>query len=138
MRLQMALDMLHRKIEEWTEKAFIAPEVSEPKIEAFLEFGSDLVAHLHEVAGQLEIVDEEAMVPETDAAGPELCDEIAELFLDEWAHIDFTERPPGAQIDELGEVMDAIAEVLDAPPEDCEMELEEATEMLDDYLAGVM
>ena len=134
MRLTMALDMLHRKIEEWAEEAFIEPDVSDIAIEGFVEFGSDMVAYLHELAEQFEMSDEEVMLPEMEAEGAELCDEIATLFVDEWALRDFAERPAGVDIEGLRELMETVADVLSAPPDDCEMELETAIEELDEFL----
>lgn len=138
MQLKMALDTLHRKIEEWTEEALIEPEVPEPDAEGFREFGSELVGYLHDTAEKLELSLEEVVVPERGASGEELCEELTDIFLDEWAMTDFAERPVGVHLEGLQEVMDAVAEVLEASPEDSRLELEEATLQLDEFLAEVL
>lgn len=138
MRLKMALDMLHRHIEEWTEEAMIEPEVADPDAEGLREFGSELVAYLHEAAEKLEIDRQNVVVPEKDADSRELCEEITEVFVDEWTMMDFAERPAGVHIEGLREVMEAVADVLEAAPEDCDWELEAATEQLDEFLVEVI
>lgn len=137
MQLNMALDLLHRRIEEWTEEAMIEPDTPTAQAEGFREFGSELVAYLHEAAEKMEMTVEELMIPENDAENWELCDEIAELLLDEWAMIDFAERPAGVELDELRPLLVAVADVLEAPADDCAPELEEANEMLDEFLMEV-
>ena len=138
MRLKMALDALHRKIEEWTEEAMIEPEVEDAELEGFREFGTELVGYLHDAAEKLEIDDRELVIPPDDIDADELCEELTDIFVDEWAMIDFAERPIGVEIDGLREVMEMVAEALQAPPDDCVDELEDAIMELDDFLAEVL
>ena len=135
MHLNMGLDLLHRRIEEWAEEAMIEPDVPEREVEAFREYGSELVAFLHDVSEEMELGFEDLMVPGDDATAGELCEELTQTFLDEWERLSFGERPGGLEMDALREVLEAVTEVVEAPVDDADLELEDAAELLDEFLA---
>lgn len=136
MQLNTGLDLLHRRIEEWTEQALIEPGVAEREVEAFREYGSDLVAFLHEFVEQLEVSNDDVMALDEDASGPEVCEELVDSLFDAWERIDFGERPATFEVDEFREVIEAVADVLATPISDgADAELDEATDELDEFLA---
>ncbi len=132
----MGFDLLHRRIEEWSERAQIEPDAPMTAIEGFVEYGSDLVAFLHEVGEELELFDEELMLTGNDSPSGELCEELTRVLVEKWELLDFAERPPGVDLDELRPVLETVAEVLESEPGDVEDELEEAVELLDEFIAG--
>lgn len=134
MRLTMGFDLLHRRIEEWSEEAQIEPDVSRTAVEGFREYGSDLVAFLHNVGEELELSREELVLAGNDTPSGELCEEMTDFLLDEWNRLDFGERPAGMDLDELPEVMESVAEVLEAEPAEASMQIEEAVELMDDFV----
>lgn len=136
MELRIALDLLHRRIEEWTEEAMIEPDVSDREVEAFREYGSELVAHLHEAAEQLGAAQRDLFLAEKGSSSADIVEELVEAFVDEWDQLGFGERPAGLELDELREVMEPVADVLEASADEADMELAEATEVLDDFIAG--
>ncbi len=136
MYLNMGLALLHRRIEEWTEEALLQQQLAEMEVEAFREYGSELMAYLHERVEEMELGYEELMIPGSDATSGELCEELMGALLDAWERLAFGERPAQLRIDELREVLEALAEVLEAPADDAGAELEEATDVLDDFLAS--
>lgn len=135
MRLQLGLDLLHRRIEEWTEAALVEAEMRFPEAEGFLEFGSDLVAFLHEIVEEWEWTDQELMLTGPEASSEELCEELMTALLAAWERDDFEERPDRLRLDELRSVMEAIAEVLESPCDEGDDELDVANDEIEEFLS---
>ncbi len=133
--MTLGFDLLHRRIEEWTERAQIEPDAPMTEIEGFGEYGADLVAFLQDVLEELEVTDAELMLASNDAPSGELCEELVRAVLEEWERLDFGERPAGLELDDFRQVMESVAEVLESEPGEVHSELEEAVESLDEFLA---
>lgn len=137
MRLHLALDLLHRRIEEWTDAAISEPEVANAQAEAFREYSADLVAFLIDVVETWEVGDEELMLDGTDSSGREACEEVVRAIVEQWEEADYGERPAELEIDELRAIMEAIADVLDASVDDADEVVDEALELLEPFMAEV-
>lgn len=134
MHLQQSLDLLHRRVEEWSEEAMVDSEELASEIEAFGEYTTDLVAGLHDLVEEIEAADEELRLSSPDPSSRELCEELYVVLVETWEHIEFAERPADIQVEELNQVLLAVAAVLDAPTDECQDELEEAVELLEEYV----
>lgn len=137
MRLKVALDLLHRRIEEWTEAAMIEPDVSNTSAEGFREYAADLVAFLIDLVETWEFGDEDVMIEATAATGREICDELVRAFVELWDDADFGERPADIEIDEVRDILECIADVLESSVEEADDEMEVAVEELEAFLADV-
>lgn len=137
MRLQQGLDLLHRRIEEWMEEEMLESELGDSEVEAFGEYGSDLVAFLQEVIEDMEVGGEELSIVGQDMTSRELTEELWEVLNEAWEHIEFAERPVGVRLEELRLVLVGVAKVLDGSEGEREEDLEEVVELLDDYLTEV-
>lgn len=137
MRLQEGLDLLHRRVEEWTEEALYEVEGSDPEVEGFGEYGVDLIAFLQDVVGELEVGDEQLALANNEVSSRELCEELWTTLSTSWETVEFADRPAGLQIDELRPVLLAVAAVLDKDFEDAEDHLEDAVEILEEFMAEV-
>lgn len=141
MRLQLGLDLLHRRIEEWAEEALVVAESATIKIEAFEEYGADLIATLHDAAEELEISSEPLGVTGTEVPVRELCDEIWNTLREGWDMVEFADQPMELRVDELHAVLRSLTAVLTTPLDEFDDEgeefLEEAVELLEDYLSEV-
>lgn len=135
--MQVALDLLHRRIEEWTEAAMLEPDVSSSSAEGFREYGADLVAFLIDIVETWEVGDEELMLDATDATGREVCEEVVRAIVEQWEEADFGERPADLEIDELRSILEAISEVLESSVDDADDVMDEALELLEPFLAEV-
>jgi hypothetical protein len=135
--LQVALDLLHRRIEEWTEAALLEPDVSNSSAEGFREYGADLVAFLIDIVETWEVGDEDLMLDGADATGREVCEEVVRAIVEQWEEADFGERPADLEIDELRTILEAISEVLESSVEDADDEMDQALELLEPFLAEV-
>lgn len=135
MNVTMGVDLLYRRIEEWTEQAMIEPEVSEAEAEALGEYGADFIAFLHDVADELELGQRDMMIQGADASSREVCEELLGIFVDEGASVGIGGSATELRLEGLPDVFEAIAAVLEAPFDDATEELEEATEGLEEFLA---
>ena len=136
MLLKLGLDVLHRRIEEWTEEALVEDDAPNSHIEGFREYGSDLVAFLHDLVEQLELGQEELQLSGTNVTSYELCEEVVRVLV-AVEQGEFGEQPLGVEVEEFKPVMEAVAEVLDGPLEDYDEELEEANDYLEEFMANV-
>lgn len=137
MRLQEGLDLLHRRVEEWTEEALQEAEGSNPDIEGFGEYGVDLIAFLQDVVEELEVGDETLKLASNQVASRELCEELWTVLSTYWETVEFADRPAGLHIDELRPVLLCLATVLDEPLDEVDDALEEAVEILEEFMAEV-
>lgn len=134
MHLQHSLDLLHRRVEEWSEEAMVDSEELVSEIEAFVEYATELVAGLHDLVEEIEAGDEELRLSSPEPSSRELCEELFVVLQETWEHIEFAERPADIQIEELNQVLAAVATVLDSPTDECGEELDEAVELLDEFI----
>ncbi len=137
MRLQQGLDLLFRRIEEWTEEGLMIADLGDPTVEAFGEYGADLVACLQDVIEEMELGSEELGLSGREVPSRELCEELSESLVNSWERMEFSERPVGLPIDELRGVLMAVASVLEVHAEDGEDAVAEAVEQLDEFLADL-
>ncbi len=141
MRLQLGLDLLHRRIEEWAEEALIVGERASLKIEAFEEYGADLIATLHDLSEELELSSESLGLTGTEVPIRELCEELWNTLREGWEMVEFADQPMEFRVEELHTVLVSVAGVLSMPPDefddDTEELLEESVELLDEYLSEV-
>ncbi len=135
MNVTMGVDLLHRRIEEWTEEAAIEPTVSDMDAEAFREYGSDLIAFLHDVVDELELGQESMILQQSSAGSRELCDELLEIIVEEGMGMGLGTSSMELRLEGLPDVFEAIGDVLEAPVADSDEELEEAVDGLEDFLA---
>ena len=138
MQLRTGLDLLHRRIEEWTELVVREEPGLENALEGFREYGTDLVAFLHDMVEQLGIAQNEIFVADKDVTSLELVEEVMEAFIEEWEQLGFGEQPAELDLDALRPVMEAIAAVLEAPLDDAEEPLDEATTYLEEFVAQAL
>lgn len=134
MRLQQSLDVLHRRVEEWSEVAMVDSEDYISEIEAFVEYATEIVAELQDLVEEIEAGDEELRLSSPEPSSRELCEELYTVLEETWEHIEFADRPANIQVEELNPVLMAVGAILDGPTEDCGEELEEAVELLDEFI----
>lgn len=137
MRFQEGLDLLHRRVEEWTEEALQEADGSDADVEGFGEYGVDLIAFLQDMVEELEVGDEALKLASREASSRELCEEIWTVMSTSWEAVEFADRPAGLHVDELRPVLMALAAVLDEPLDEGEDLLEEAVEELEEFMSEV-
>ena len=137
MRFQEGLDLLHRRVEEWTEEALQEAEGSDAEVEGFGEYGADLIAFLQDMVEELEVGDENLTLASREVSSRELCEEIWTVMSTAWEAVEFADRPAGLHVDELRPVLMSLAAVLDEPIDEANEILEDAVEDLEEFMTQV-